>query len=96
MVCVPSKVEGTEVIATQLVLFNGKSTKMRFSCFVEQILAKFVPYAIYFDEIYEIFMLSILMPRCTLTSITTTKLHILVTKMEKTLDFADFWQFRYF
>ena len=37
-------------IATQPVHFNGKSTKMRFSCFSEQMLAKFFLNAIYFDE----------------------------------------------
>ena len=30
-----------EVIATQPVLFNGKCTKMGFSCFSEQILANY-------------------------------------------------------
>ncbi len=45
----------------------------------------------YLQSLY--FMLFILMkamPRCTLTPNTTTKLHILVTKMVKTLDFGDF------
>ncbi len=39
------------VFATQPVLFNGKAQKLGFSCFnSEQILAKFVLYAIYCDE----------------------------------------------
>ena len=33
---------GGEVIATQPVLFNGKCTKMGFSCFSEQILANYL------------------------------------------------------
>ena len=49
MSCQKSKVGGGGVIATQPVLFNGKRTKIRFSCISGQIHAKFVLYAIYFD-----------------------------------------------
>ena len=40
-----------------------------------------------------ILMKAMRMPRHTLTPITTTKLHIVVTKMAKTLDFDDFHYF---
>ncbi len=70
---VPSKVDSRGIIATHPVLFNGKSTQMGgVSGVREQILAM-----LYFKLVILIKAL----PRCTLTPITTTKLHILVTKI---------------
>ncbi len=70
--------------------FMGKAQKWGFSCFSEQILAKFVLCAIYFDESHVPSHLS--KP----PGVTTTQIHILITKMTKTLDFDDFWQFSLF
>ena len=47
---VPSKVEGGDHCDSACTLQYWKIQKLDFSCFIEEILAKFVLYAIYFDE----------------------------------------------
>ena len=81
---VPLKVEGTGVSSTQTVTFQWEKHKNKvFHVLVSK----------YMQILYlMLFILMKAMPRCTLTPITNTKLHIVVTKMAKTLDFW-FWRF---
>ena len=78
---VKSRKEGGGRHCDPAFTYNGKSTKMRFSCCSSK----------YMQSLYlMLFILMKAMPGCTPTPITATKLHILVTKITKTLDFDDF------